>query len=98
VQPESDTPPTFWSDAIWVFCRDGKWRPVGLSEPQPLAVVDGASGGVGQVRTIIHPIAQRGEVENRIGKIRGYGNCLVAEHAAFFVRTVIDHLIEHEDG
>jgi len=41
-------PPTngFWSDADWLGCRDGKWRPV-IASPQPL--VDGSSASLGRV-------------------------------------------------
>jgi DNA (cytosine-5)-methyltransferase 1 len=37
----------FWSDADWLFCRDGKWRP---AKPSPLKVADGSSGRVGRLR------------------------------------------------
>lgn len=36
----------FWSDADWLLCRDGKWRPVEAS-PQPLA--DGLPESLGRV-------------------------------------------------
>jgi DNA (cytosine-5)-methyltransferase 1 len=37
----------FWRDADWLFCRDGKWRPV-EARPQPLA--DGLPPSLGRVR------------------------------------------------
>jgi DNA (cytosine-5)-methyltransferase 1 len=37
----------FWRAADWLFCRDGKWRPV---EPGTFPLVDGASNRVGQLR------------------------------------------------
>lgn len=37
----------FWRDADWLFCRDGKWRPV---EPGTFPLVDGASARVGRLR------------------------------------------------
>lgn len=37
----------FWSDPDWLFCRDGKWRPV-ESGTSPLA--DGIAGRVGRLR------------------------------------------------
>ncbi len=49
----------FWSGADWIFCRDGKWRPVkpGIS---PLA--NGVAGRVGQLRAygnaIVAPVAE----------------------------------------
>ena len=36
-----------WRDADWIFCPDGKWRPV---EPGTLPLVDGASERVGLLR------------------------------------------------
>jgi DNA (cytosine-5)-methyltransferase 1 len=36
-----------WGDADWLFCRDGKWRPV---EPGTFPLVDGASSRVGRLR------------------------------------------------
>ncbi len=37
----------FWRDADWLFCRDGKWRPV---EPRPQPMVDGSTRSLGRVR------------------------------------------------
>lgn len=37
----------YWSNADWLLCRDGKWRPVEAS-PQPLA--DGSAKSLGRVR------------------------------------------------
>ena len=36
-----------WRDADWLFCRDGKWRPV---EPGTFPLVNGASARVGRLR------------------------------------------------
>ena len=37
----------FWRDADWIFCRDGKWRPV---EPGTFPLADGVAGRVGLLR------------------------------------------------
>lgn len=37
----------FWRDADWLFCRDGKWRPV---EPSTFPLANGASSRVGRLR------------------------------------------------
>lgn len=37
----------FWRDADWLFCRDGKWRPV---EPGTFPLAHGVSGRVGLLR------------------------------------------------
>ena len=37
----------FWRDADWIFCRDGKWRPV---EPGSFPLAHGIPGRVGRLR------------------------------------------------
>lgn len=37
----------FWSDADWLLCRDGKWRPV---EPSTFPLVNGLASRVGRLR------------------------------------------------
>ena len=57
----------FWSDLIWLPCRDGKARPTqpGL---QPLA----------------HGI------QNRVGRLRAYGNAIVPQAAAEFIAAYME--------
>jgi len=45
----SESSPTngLWRDADWLFCRDGKWRPV---EPGTFPLADGLPGRVGLLR------------------------------------------------
>uniref|UniRef100_A0A3B0M1B6 DNA (cytosine-5-)-methyltransferase n=1 Tax=Arsenophonus endosymbiont of Trialeurodes vaporariorum TaxID=235567 RepID=A0A3B0M1B6_9GAMM len=57
----------FWQNPDWLFCRDGKWRPV-KSETFPLA--DGITG--------------------RVGRLRAYGNAIVAPIAEEFVRAYLE--------
>jgi DNA (cytosine-5)-methyltransferase 1 len=38
---------SLWRDADWLFCRDGKWRPV---EPGTFPLAHGVSGRVGRLR------------------------------------------------
>ncbi len=49
----------FWGSADWLFCRDGKWRPV---KPGISPLVDGVAGRVGQLRAygnaIVAPVAE----------------------------------------
>ncbi|WP_353442693.1 DNA cytosine methyltransferase [Sphingomonas faeni] len=50
---------TVWSDADWLGCRDGKWRPV---EPGTFPLAHGAANRVGRLRgygnAIVGPVAQ----------------------------------------
>jgi DNA (cytosine-5)-methyltransferase 1 len=55
--------------ADWLFCRDGKWRPV---EPGTFPLAHGATA--------------------RVGRLRAYGNAIVAPLAQAFVETVMECL------
>ncbi|QHJ79767.1 MAG: hypothetical protein [Caudoviricetes sp.] len=56
----------FWSDADWLGCRDGRFRPV---EPGAFPLANG--------------------IPARVGRLRGYGNAIVPEVAAEFVRAFL---------
>nr|WP_051514837.1 DNA cytosine methyltransferase [Brucella rhizosphaerae] len=56
-----------WSDADWLFCRDGKWRPV---EPGTFPLAYGAAA--------------------RVGRLRGYGNAIVAPAAQAFIEAYLE--------
>ena len=58
------TPDSPWRDADWLFCRDGKWRPV---EPGTFPLAHGLPA--------------------RVGRLRGYGNAIVPQAAAVFIRA-----------
>lgn len=70
----------FWRDADWLFCRDGKWRPV---EPGTFPLVDGASARLGRVEPGVARVAS----SNRVGRLKGYGNAINAQAAAAFIRA-----------
>nr|WP_315299953.1 DNA cytosine methyltransferase [Raoultella terrigena] len=70
----------FWRDADWLFCRDGKWRPV---EPGTLPLVDGAAARMGRVEPGVARVAS----SNRVGRLKGYGNAINAQAAAAFIRA-----------
>jgi len=54
----------YWADPDWLYCRDGKWRPV---EPGTFPLAHGAP--------------------QRVGRLRGYGNAIVAQAAAEVIRA-----------
>lgn len=70
----------FWRDADWLFCRDGKWRPV---EPGTFPLVDGAAARMGRVEPGVARVAS----SNRVGRLKGYGNAINAQAAAAFIRA-----------
>ncbi|WP_446918620.1 DNA cytosine methyltransferase [Klebsiella pneumoniae] len=70
----------FWRDADWLFCRDGKWRPV---EPGTFPLVDGASARMGRVEPGVARVAS----SNRVGRLKGYGNAINAQASAAFIRA-----------
>ncbi|RAY22351.1 DNA cytosine methyltransferase [Enterobacter kobei] len=70
----------FWRDADWLFCRDGKWRPV---EPGTFPLVDGAAARMGRVEPGVARVAS----SNRVGRLKGYGNAINAQAAAEFIRA-----------
>ncbi|MEP8879404.1 DNA cytosine methyltransferase [Enterobacter hormaechei] len=75
----------FWRDADWLFCRDGKWRPV---EPGTFPLVDGAAARMGRVEPVVARVAS----SNRVGRLKGYGNAINAQAAAEFVRAYMEGL------
>ncbi|HDT6005454.1 TPA: DNA cytosine methyltransferase [Klebsiella michiganensis] len=70
----------FWRDADWLYCRDGKWRPV---EPCTFPLANGFSKGMGHGKSSPRALAGR----NRVGRLKGYGNAINAQAAAAFIRA-----------
>src|SRR5690606_27652719 len=68
VDARAATSPTngFWRDVDWLFCRDGRWRPV---EPGTFPLAHGAAA--------------------RVGRLRGYGNAIVAPAAQAFIEAYL---------
>jgi DNA (cytosine-5)-methyltransferase 1 len=73
----------FWRDADWLFCRDGKWRPV---EPGTFPLVDGAAARMGRVEPGVARVAS----SNRVGRLKGYGNAINSQAAAAFIRAYME--------
>lgn len=58
---------SIWATPDWLFCRDGKWRPV---ESGTFPLANGIPG--------------------RVGLLRGYGNAIVPQVAAEFIRAFME--------
>ena len=61
-----------WSDAEWIWCRDGKHRP---TQPGLFPLAHGVPG--------------------RVGKLRAYGNAIVPQVAAGFIRAYLECRSDH---
>ena len=88
----------FWRDADWLFCRDGKWRPIGASSQQ---MVDGspADMGLGSTFPLVkgeafkedsgHPVYAG---KSRQGMLKGYGNAIDAEATVDFLVAAFESI------
>ncbi|EAN3488419.1 DNA cytosine methyltransferase [Salmonella enterica] len=73
----------FWRDADWLFCRDGQWRPV---EPGTFPLVARFAKSLGHGKSSLRALAGR----NRTGRLKGYGNAVNAQAAAYFITAYIE--------
>jgi len=73
-----------WADADWLYCRDGKWRPV---EPGTFPLVDGTAEKLvrGSDPGVDSDVAQTAKA--RTGRLKGYGNAINAEVATAFIEA-----------
>lgn len=69
----------FWGDVDWLFCRDGKWRPV---RPGTLPLVDGSTFRVDSGSPY--------EGKSRQELLKGAGNAIVSEVAIDFIETYLE--------
>lgn len=74
----------FWSDADWLGCRDGKFRSV---EPGTFPLANGIPARVGRLRD---EDLQSHPQKNRVMRLRGYGNAIVPQVAAEFVKAFME--------
>lgn len=76
---------SFWRDADWLRCRDGKWRPV---KPGSFPMVDGSS--LAMVRGCDPGESVDASPEARVMRLKGYGNAIVAQVAAEFISAYME--------
>ena len=83
----------FWHDAIWHECRDGKARRIPRPEPGVLGVVDGLPEGLDTSwLESSFPLCEK--IKGRTQLLKGYGNAIVPQVGAAFVRAVRDAIGE----
>jgi DNA (cytosine-5)-methyltransferase 1 len=76
-----------WSDFALIPCADGKARRV-KSGSFPL--VAGLPAGMGRRRDPGAPIDTENSAEARVMRLRGYGNAIVPQVAARFIRAAME--------
>jgi DNA (cytosine-5)-methyltransferase 1 len=93
---------TFWDNAIWLPCRDGKYRPTHPGIP-PLASAQSSISAMahGTTATVGHssnpslskyPTVEevQSSQEGRTMRLKGYGNAIVAPLATAFIRSAME--------
>jgi len=75
---------TEWSEPDWLYCRDEKYRPI-KSSIEPLA--NGLPRGVGYSSDPSEPIDANDTQEARVMRLKGYGNAIVPQVAASFIKA-----------
>ena len=76
-----------WSDPDWLYCRDEKYRPI-KSSIEPLA--NGLPRGMGYSSDPSEPIDADNTQEARVMRLKGYGNAIVPQVAASFIKAFMD--------
>ena len=84
-----------WKDTDWLFCRDGLWRPT-ESIDKPLDDELANRLGYRSIggRYSLDPLKEK--AENRVMRLRGYGDAIVAEQAIAFIEAALE--IENIQG
>ena len=89
--PDSDAGATngLWRDADWLYCRDDKWRATQSTDER---LADGIANSLGYCRIrdrySLNPLVEK--AENRVGRLKGYGNAIVAEQAQAFIAAYME--------
>lgn len=87
-----------WRNADWIFCRDGRWRPVEPgSSPLAHGLPRGMGAGGAELRRLAGVASLDGESLDRakayrIGALRAYGNAINAEQATAFCEVAKEFL------
>lgn len=99
------TDPTdgFWRNPDWLFCRDGKWRPI---ESEASALAHGLPRGMGALSAELRGLAEMAGLDGkslarakkyRVGSLKGYGNAIVVEAAVEVIRAYMEYADDPEN-
>ena len=86
-QSPSGTDHGGWDDVDWLFCRDGKWRPVKSSVQRVAPRIPGSVVPCSDFVPASSPLAQSTKEARRVMRLRGYGNAIVPQAAALFIKA-----------
>jgi len=86
-QSPSGTDHGGWDDVDWLFCRDRKWRPVKSSVQRVAPRIPGSVVPCGDFVSASSPLAQSTKEARRVMRLRGYGNAIVPQAAALFIKA-----------
>jgi DNA (cytosine-5)-methyltransferase 1 len=77
-----------WDNSDWVFCKDGRWRPIeSIIEPRLDVLSDRLGYSRFGDRYTVNPLIKK--TENRVMRLRGYGNAIVPSVAAQIIKAVM---------
>jgi DNA (cytosine-5)-methyltransferase 1 len=79
-----------WSNSLLIPCRDGKARRIS-SQPGDEPLAYGIPRDLGRGQPELSRLARLAR-SNRTGRLRGYGNAIIPQVAALFIRSVMDCL------
>ncbi|MBT8366537.1 MAG: hypothetical protein KJP23_17730, partial [Deltaproteobacteria bacterium] len=78
-----------WRDVDWLGCRDGKFRP---AQSIDVEMASGLADRLGYSRIgdrwSLNPLIEKGE--KRLGRLKGYGNAIVAPLAQSFIEAYLE--------
>lgn len=82
---------TCWSDSIYHLCRDHKSRRIPASaESLFQRVVNGLPAYLDSDGSEGFPLVAKGKVEHREKLLKGYGNAIVPQVGAAFIRALME--------
>jgi DNA (cytosine-5)-methyltransferase 1 len=100
-EPGTVINPSPWSDIVWIYCRDGKYRPIqrttepalervadGTADHLGLTCIESAGGDEEGIAWVFAPLIQKGKA--RVGRLKGYGNAIVSYQAQVFIEAFME--------
>jgi site-specific DNA-cytosine methylase len=87
-QQSEDAGNNAWSDYAIILCADDRCRRVPAAQSEIQQLVDGLRAGLGRPCPDRFPLAEK--TPGRVGRLKGYGNAIVPQVAAEFIRAYLD--------